>query len=406
MKFNDFVDGVKWHMSNNIPLHESVYRFGSDKYFETFAEARKLYNEGKLQNLHEWDEELLRDTDLGKFVNVKGVGRVPLDMPISEEEHLRFEADNDEKLKGFNPELQYAIKKLQARYPHAQDVLSALLADVEKNEKDSDVADSTHEKRIADLEQKVNDLIKKNELKEEFEEPEYGIIRYPDTSISYVINHGDSWTHLYDPSYGYDGEVDDEDLKYLSIINKEKVPSRLTESDNELEYNGKLHPSIDFTSEHDDPSFCYDCKLVSTTHGEIDTEHDEADVVCPRCGSQAYVEASPEEIDKYASPEAWMNEAEYQGKKVQLSKPKRGGSKKFYVYVMNPKTKKVKKVSFGAAGGGGNLAVKLKDPKARKAFADRHNCDQKNDKTKPGYWSCRLPRYAKSLGLSGGGTWW
>ena len=32
---------------------------------------------------------------------------------------------------------------------------------------------------------------------------------------------------------------------------------------------------------------------------------------------------------------------------------------------------------------------------------------QKNDKTKPGYWSCRLPRYAKSLGLSGGGgQWW
>ena len=99
-------------------------------------------------------------------------------------------------------------------------------------------------------------------------------------------------------------------------------------------------------------------------------------------------------------------EAEYQGKKVELNKPKRGGSKKFYVYTKNPKTGKVKKVSFGAASGGGSLAVKLKDPKARKAFADRHNCDQKNDKTKAGYWSCRLPRYAKSLGLSGGGTWW
>jgi hypothetical protein len=101
-----------------------------------------------------------------------------------------------------------------------------------------------------------------------------------------------------------------------------------------------------------------------------------------------------------------LDEAEYQGKKVELNKPKRGGSKKFYVYTKNPKTGKVKKVSFGAASGGGSLAVKLKDPKARKAFADRHNCDQKNDKTKAGYWSCRLPRYAKSLGLSGGGTWW
>jgi hypothetical protein len=101
-----------------------------------------------------------------------------------------------------------------------------------------------------------------------------------------------------------------------------------------------------------------------------------------------------------------LTEAEYQGKKVEIGKPKRGGSKKFYVYVKNPKTKKVKKVSFGAKDGGGNLSVKLRDPKARKAFADRHNCEQKNDKTKPGYWACRLPRYAKLLGLSGGGRWW
>ena len=95
----------------------------------------------------------------------------------------------------------------------------------------------------------------------------------------------------------------------------------------------------------------------------------------------------------------FINEAEYQGKNVQLGKPKRGGSKKFYVYVMNPKTKKVKKVSFGAAGGGQNLRVKFRDPKARRAFADRQNCDKKTDRTTPGYWSCNLPRYAKALGL-------
>jgi hypothetical protein len=94
-----------------------------------------------------------------------------------------------------------------------------------------------------------------------------------------------------------------------------------------------------------------------------------------------------------------IKEAEYQGKDVELGKPKRGGSKKFYVYVKDPKTKKVKKVSFGAKDGGQNLRVKLNDPKARRAFADRQNCSQKNDKTKPGYWSCRLPRYAKLLGL-------
>ena len=93
-----------------------------------------------------------------------------------------------------------------------------------------------------------------------------------------------------------------------------------------------------------------------------------------------------------------VNEAEYQGKKVDLGKPKRGGSKKFYVYVMNPKTKKVKKVSFGAAGGGQNLAVKIRDPKARRAFAKRQNCDKKKDRTTPGYWSCNIGKYWKSLG--------
>ena len=95
---------------------------------------------------------------------------------------------------------------------------------------------------------------------------------------------------------------------------------------------------------------------------------------------------------------AGINEAEYQGKDVQLNKPKRGGSKKFYVYVMDPKTKRVKKVQFGAAGGGQNLAVKIRDPKARKAFAARQNCDKKKDRTKPGYWSCNIGRYWKSLG--------
>jgi hypothetical protein len=90
-----------------------------------------------------------------------------------------------------------------------------------------------------------------------------------------------------------------------------------------------------------------------------------------------------------------LNEAE--GKKnPPLGKPKRGGSKKFYVYVKNPKTKKIKKVSFGDTTG---LSAKINNPEARRAFAARHDCKNKTDKTKASYWSCRLPRYAKLLGL-------
>jgi hypothetical protein len=79
-----------------------------------------------------------------------------------------------------------------------------------------------------------------------------------------------------------------------------------------------------------------------------------------------------------------------------IGKPKRGGSKAYYVYVRDPKTKNIKKVSFGSGG----LRAKINDPKKRKAFAARHKCSQKTDRTKASYWSCRLPRYAKQLGLS------
>ena len=78
-----------------------------------------------------------------------------------------------------------------------------------------------------------------------------------------------------------------------------------------------------------------------------------------------------------------------------IGKPKRGGSKAYYVYVRDPKTKNVKKVSFGSGG----LRAKIKNPKARKAFAARHDCKNKKDRTKASYWSCNLPRYAPALGL-------
>lgn len=102
--------------------------------------------------------------------------------------------------------------------------------------------------------------------------------------------------------------------------------------------------------------------------------------------------------------EEWYN-ALNEKEEPELNKPKRGGSKKFYVYVRDPETKNIKKVSFGDTTG---LKVKLNDPEARKSFAARHKCDTRNDKTKPSYWSCRLPRFAKSLGMQidNPNGWW
>jgi hypothetical protein len=91
---------------------------------------------------------------------------------------------------------------------------------------------------------------------------------------------------------------------------------------------------------------------------------------------------------------------------VELGKPMRnsGGGKKYAVYVMNPSTKKVKKISFGDVHGG--LTAKVSNPKARKAFASRHNCKSKKDRMTAGYWACRINRYAHLWGGKTYGGYW
>jgi hypothetical protein len=109
-----------------------------------------------------------------------------------------------------------------------------------------------------------------------------------------------------------------------------------------------------------------------------------------------YDQLGPNEKEWVDDEVANLNEGEYRGKDVPLNKPKRGGSKKFYVYTKNKKGNVVK-VSFGGTTG---LNVKIDEPGARSSFAARHQCDKKKDKTKPGYWACNIGRYWKSLGGS------
>jgi hypothetical protein len=100
-----------------------------------------------------------------------------------------------------------------------------------------------------------------------------------------------------------------------------------------------------------------------------------------------------------------IDEATYKGKKVKLNDPKRSDGKA-YVYVKTKKKDKkgrykVKKVTFGSSmpdAMGDSDAHK----KRRKSFGDRHNCADKKDKTKPGWWSCRATKF---FGRSVPGWW-
>ena len=81
---------------------------------------------------------------------------------------------------------------------------------------------------------------------------------------------------------------------------------------------------------------------------------------------------------------------EYQGRKVKLNKIMQGDAKKFKVYVKNPKGNVVK-VNFGQGGEakGGTMRIRKSNPKARKNFRARHNCDNPGPKHKARYWACR-----------------
>lgn len=138
-----------------------------------------------------------------------------------------------------------------------------------------------------------------------------------------------------------------------------------------------------------------------------------------RLGSEAYMDLVNECRELHRSGSLSLNENDlfilmteagrtgvYQGKNVPLDSPKRGGSKKFYVFVNSGRKNAdgrvvAKKVSWGDR----NLSVKNVSDKARKSFLARHKCSQKSDRQTAGWWACNVHRYSKQLGLVSSKRW-
>jgi hypothetical protein len=177
-----------------------------------------------------------------------------------------------------------------------------------------------------------------------------------------------------------------EDLKQ----NYEKYKKGLYENENEL--GGK--DDVEFTTSIFMVPYLPLLQQIEKDWGKGDIYYEVEQALFDKNINQVRKILKNYEVDKEYAYLLNLNEAEKK-KTPALNKPKRGGSKKFYVYVRDPKTKKIKKVSFGAPG----MSVGFKDPKRRKAFAARHDCKNKKDRTKPSYWSCNVGRYAKQLGL-------
>jgi hypothetical protein len=133
-------------------------------------------------------------------------------------------------------------------------------------------------------------------------------------------------------------------------------------------------------------------------NGELSLNEEEVELIETDLGTKVKLSNGKEVYLDIPLSEEFINEAEYNGKKVEIGKPRRntGGGKKYVVYVKNPSTGRVKKISFGDVKGG--LTAKVSNPKARKAFASRHNCKDKKDRMTAGYWACRLNRFGHLWG--------
>ena len=302
-------EGLKYHMNNNIPLTEHVYRAGSQNYFNLWAEARALYSRGILEVQGD-DLEVLTETDLSHYGIFEGK-KVPLDFPMLDED-----LDEQKEYTKGNFE-QMASREFKP-------------------------GTATNSEIVA--------LARKAFLDYKF---------------------GKGFKHHFPKTFNiFEAELNDFPFEYKGFkYNVESTEGMVND-------RGQKVWQVSIQDREGDIE-------TTTVRGSSDREgHQEA----------------KDFIDDELLPYYGLDEAKKKKKKdPPIGKPMRSssGGKAYKVYVRDPKTKKVKTVRFGSGG----LRAKINDPKARQAFAKRHKCSTKKDKTKASYWSCRLPRYAKLLGL-------
>ena len=419
-------EGLNHHISNAIPLHETVYRYGSEKHLALIKEARKLYSRNII-DLNEHDIELIK-THLGEWDVYEGEA-VPLDLPRMNEEYSTLDLYN-------------IARRLKNQ---------GLVVKIKPSRFDKGIYDVTHfSGDIDDLQSALNSEFGKDNYRISFDDHS----TYNSMSEEYTVAgkkvklnkgknpNGTDWTVTFPNGKTADladvlalikpkPELTKENFNKVSggipykvegnkaIISTplpDDAKARIIKRAKENGYSAKPNMSggvtifkeafSGFLRNPEDP----DSKPFEPT-GSVAQFRRELEALFGKFKGDL---KNPDFIRGVAQIMVnWKSllrsqldekkKAKAKKKDPPIGKPKRGGSKAYYVYVRDPKTKRIKKVSFGSGG----LRAKINNPKARRAFAARHKCSQKNDRTKASYWSCRLPRYAKALGLGNNkNTFW
>ena len=119
----------------------------------------------------------------------------------------------DPLIKAFDPKTARAMMMLKAKYPQADNILSALLADVENNEKDSDVADLSHEFKVDKLTKAVDVLQQEINLLKRKQTNETGGVGKIVPGVNTSIDVGPD-------------EIKKQAAKFGNAVNKDGVPKK------------------------------------------------------------------------------------------------------------------------------------------------------------------------------------
>ena len=339
-------EGLKYHMDNALPLTEHVFRAGSTEYFNLWAEARALYARNILEVQGD-DLEVLNETDLGHFGTI-------------------YEIEIGDKVK--------ASKEYGDLSGEVVDVKGSFV--VVKTKKGTK---SYHESDLQVLNKEGIKVPLDFIMEDEYLDLNEGTFESDEIAI-YDDPKGDAGeTRIYKRGTGYYGENDRFDFEA-----KDKA-----ELEAKLKRWGYVLQAGSLNEEEIDEAYStYEQRMINQIKR---FKKEGLPMFNLPIKTQKFYAKHQKEID--ALDETKINEEA----KKKIGKPMRdsSGGKAYKVYVRDPKTKKIKTVRFGSGG----LKAKINNSKARQAFAKRHKCSTRNDKTKASYWSCRLPRYAKLLGL-------
>ena len=110
-------ENMRYHLINQLPIHDNIFRPGSEAHVNLMHEARLLWKKGVIE-LQGEDKILFETTDLGRFGIYEGKV-VPLDLPMMEVEILTEAEYHGRKVQLGKP-MQGDIKKFKVYVKNAK----------------------------------------------------------------------------------------------------------------------------------------------------------------------------------------------------------------------------------------------------------------------------------------------